>query len=150
MFDRGLMLTRKLLNHGFLVAQLMSLLRQIYSHYLDLLTVTEYLCHSMLCRNHYHVLSAFMTYHRICNTSITTYATSGAGTGYPLEHLTSCNVFSGVAQLLVFYIVLYRPLFVLLLLLLLLFFFLSAIVLSVLQNTPLASPIFFYNTVRKS
>ena len=35
------------------------------------------------------VLYSFMTYHRVCNWSNTTCATSGAGTAYPSEHLSS-------------------------------------------------------------
>ena len=68
-FDRGVMLTRKLLNHGFLLAMLKSSLRQFTVATMTRLTVTEYLCHKCplicsTCRNHFSVLSSFMTYHR--------------------------------------------------------------------------------------
>jgi hypothetical protein len=47
-------------------------------------------------RNNFPVLSSFMTYHRVCNYINTTDVTSGAGTAYPSEHLSSHPVFSGV------------------------------------------------------
>jgi len=53
-------------------------------------TVTEYLCQKWpricsVCRNHNSVLSSFMNYHRFCNKSNTTGATSGTATAYPSE-----------------------------------------------------------------
>jgi hypothetical protein len=45
---------------------------------MTVLTVTEYLCST--CRKNSHVLSSFMTYHRMSNTACTT---SGTGTAYP-------------------------------------------------------------------
>ena len=64
--DRGLLLTRKLLNQGFLLAKLKSSLRKLCGRHHDLVD-----------------LSSFMTYHRVCNQINTTGATSGAGTAYP-------------------------------------------------------------------
>ena len=58
--DRELLLTRKLLNQGFLVVE-------VY----------------LICRNHNPVYSTFMTYHRICNKSNTADTTCGTGTAYP-------------------------------------------------------------------
>ena len=51
------------------------------------LTVTECLCYKgpricSVCRNHYLVLSSFMNYHRVCNKSNTTGATSASRTTY--------------------------------------------------------------------
>ena len=40
--------------------------------------------HDTYCK-YFHVLSSFMTYHPVCNQSITTGATSGAGTAYPFR-----------------------------------------------------------------
>jgi hypothetical protein len=67
--DRGLLLTRKLLNQEFLLVKLKSSLRKFY---LTWLTAMEYLCHKWprmcsTCRKHFPVLSSFMTYHRVCN-----------------------------------------------------------------------------------
>jgi hypothetical protein len=61
-----LLLTRKLLDHGFLVVKLQPSLRMVHGRHHDL--VTEYLCHkwpriSSICRIHYPVLSSFMSYH---------------------------------------------------------------------------------------
>ena len=68
--DRGLMLTRKLLNQGFLLVKLKSSLRKFYGRHW--LTVLEFLCHkwSRICstgRKHFPVHSSFTTYNRICN-----------------------------------------------------------------------------------
>ena len=70
--DRGLLLTRKLLNQGFLLVKLKSLLRKLYGPLMTWLTVMEYLCHKWpricsTCRKHFPVFSSFTTYHRICN-----------------------------------------------------------------------------------
>ena len=43
--DRGVLLTRKLLNHGLIFAKLKSLLRVNYGHHLFWSTDTDYLCH---------------------------------------------------------------------------------------------------------
>jgi hypothetical protein len=58
--DRGLLLTRKPLNQGFLFEGFTVL---------TLFTVMEYLCHKgqRICRKLFPVLSSFMTYHRVCN-----------------------------------------------------------------------------------
>ena len=70
--DKGLLLTRKLLNQGFLLVKLKSLLRILYGPLMTWLTVMEYLCHKWpricsTCRKHFPVFSSFTTYHRICN-----------------------------------------------------------------------------------
>jgi hypothetical protein len=75
--DRGLLLTRKLLNHfeNFTVASM------------TWLTVMEYLCHKwprifFTCLKHFPVLSPFTTYYRVCNLINTTDASSGGGNAY--------------------------------------------------------------------
>ena len=70
--DGGLLLTRTLLNQGFLLVKLKSTLRKCYGRHHDWLTVMEYLCHKwrricFTCRKHFPVISSFMTYHRVCN-----------------------------------------------------------------------------------
>jgi hypothetical protein len=86
--DRGLLLTRKLQNQGFLLVKLKSSLRTFYGRTMTVLTVMECLCHKWpricsLCHKHFPVLSSFMTYNRVCNYIYTTSSTSGAGTVYP-------------------------------------------------------------------
>jgi len=81
--DRGLLLTRKVLNQVFLVVKVKSFLRRYYGR--GLVNCYEYLCHKgprmcSVCRNHKPVLSSFMIYYRVCNTSITTGATCREGT----------------------------------------------------------------------
>jgi hypothetical protein len=130
--DRGLLLTRKLLNHGFLLVKLKSSL--FTAAIVTWLTVMEYMCHKWpricsTCRKHFPVLSSFMTYRRVCSLINATGVTSGAGTAYPSgapEFIPdfqwgSCNsIFSFICMF-------YRSLFVLLyffyLLLCCLFFF---------------------------
>ena len=56
-FDRGLLLTRKLLNQWFLLVKLKSSLRRFYCRHHDL--VDRY--------GHFPVLSSFITFHWICN-----------------------------------------------------------------------------------
>jgi len=85
--DRGLLLTRKLLNQGFLLFKLKSLLRKFYGRHHDWLIVMEYLCHKWpricsTCSKQFPILSSFMTYHRVCNKINTTGVTSGAETAY--------------------------------------------------------------------
>ena len=104
---RLLLLTRKLLNHGFLLAKLKSSLRKSYGRHHDLLkryeismsqmttdmfitvatmtclSVTKYLCHKWpricsVCSNHNQVLSLYMNYHRVCSKINTTDATYGS------------------------------------------------------------------------
>ena len=63
--------------------------------------VMEYLCHKWpricsTCREHFPVLSSFMTYHRVCYYINTTGAISGAGTTYPSGAPEFIPVFSGV------------------------------------------------------
>ena len=91
--DRGLLLTRKLLNQGFLLVKLKSSLRKIYVTTMTWLTVMEYLCHKWpricsTCRKYFPVLSSFTTYYGFV-TRLTRRV--------PLvEHLSSLPVFSGV------------------------------------------------------
>jgi len=73
-------------------------LNTFYSHHYDFVNrytvyvsqVTTYIC--SVCRNHNTVLTLFMSYHRLCNKSNTTGATSGAGTNYT----SAASVFCGV------------------------------------------------------
>ena len=74
-FDRGLLLTRKLLNQGFLVVKWKSPLRKFCGHKWSLIC--------SVCRYHNLVLSSCMTYHRACSKSNTTVATCGAGLAKP-------------------------------------------------------------------
>jgi hypothetical protein len=67
---RELLLTRKLLNQGFLVVKLKSLLESFTVATMTWLTVTEYLCHKWPLiffggRNHNLVLFSFRTFHRL-------------------------------------------------------------------------------------
>ena len=71
--DRGLLLTRKLLNQGFLVVKLKSSLRKFYGHHNDLvnrqgISVSQMTTY-FLRLNHKPVLFSFMTHHRVCNTT---------------------------------------------------------------------------------
>ena len=86
--DTGLLLTRKLLNQGFLLIKLRSSLRKYLVATMTWLTVMEYLRHKWpricsTCCKHFPVLSSFMTYHQVCNQINTTGVTSGRGTAYP-------------------------------------------------------------------
>jgi hypothetical protein len=70
--DRGLLLTMKLLNQGFLLVKLKSSLRKLYGRHHDLLSLVEYMCHKWpricsTCRKHFPFLSSYMTYHRVYN-----------------------------------------------------------------------------------
>ena len=70
--DRGLLLTKKLLNQGFLIIKLKSSIRKFYRRHHDLVDGMEYPCHKWplicsTCRKHFPVHSSFMTYHRVCN-----------------------------------------------------------------------------------
>jgi hypothetical protein len=70
--DRRLLLTRKLLNQGFLLVKLKSSFRKFAVATMTWLTAMEYLCHKWpricsTCRKQFLVLSSFMTYHRVCN-----------------------------------------------------------------------------------
>ena len=141
--DRGLLLTMKLLNQGFILVRLKSSLFTVAI--VTWLTVMEYMCHKWpricsTCRKHFPVFSSFMTYHRVCSLINTTGVTSGAGTAYlsgaheftPGFQWGSCNsIFSFICMFR-------RSLFVLLycffLLLCCLFFFDIRILI-----TPLAS-----------
>jgi hypothetical protein len=95
------------------------------------LTVKEYLCLKLLqclCSNDNSTLSFRMTYHRICEKSNTTGATSEAGTAYHCESPGFDSGFCGfrVAQSLVFCVVFVDYCFF--------FLFRLAIALSVLQT----------------
>ena len=85
--DRGLLLTRKLLNQGFLLVKLKSSLRKIYGRHHDFVDRYGIYISQMTicstCHTHLPVLSSFMTYHRVSNKINMTGATSGAGTQYP-------------------------------------------------------------------
>jgi hypothetical protein len=85
--DRGLPLTRKLLNQVFLLVKLKSSLRNFTVASMTWLTVMEYLSHKWprICStcNNFPVLSSFTTYYRVCNYIYTTGVTSGAGSAYP-------------------------------------------------------------------
>ena len=100
------------------------------------LIAMEYLCHKWpricsTCRKHFQVLSSFMTYHRVCNS---TCVTNGAGTDYPSgapEFTSGYSIFSYMCMLcrslLVLFYFFFWPLCCL-------FFCLLAIVLSVLLS----------------
>ena len=67
--DRELLLTRKLLKPGFLLAKLRSSLRDFMIATMIWLTVMEYMCHQWsqicsTCRKYSPVYSSLMTYHR--------------------------------------------------------------------------------------
>ena len=82
--DRELLLTMQLLNQGFLLAKLMSSLRQFYGHHYDLVNhYGIYVSQMTTGMFHFLFLFSFMAYHRVCNRSNTTGATSGAGTAHP-------------------------------------------------------------------
>ena len=82
----GLLLTRKLLNQGFLIVIWKSSLQKFYDTTMTF-TVTEYMCHKLpwiysFYRNHYPVLSSWKTYHDVCNKGNMTGGASGAGAAY--------------------------------------------------------------------
>jgi hypothetical protein len=83
--DRVLLLTRNLLNQGFLVVKLKSL-RKLFCSHRDL--VNRYLYYKWpricsVCRNDNPVLSSFMIYQRACNKCKRTGVTNRAGHAYP-------------------------------------------------------------------
>jgi hypothetical protein len=70
--DRGLLLTRKLLNQGFPLVKLKSSLRKFTVATMTWLIAMDYLCHKWpricsTCRKHFPIVSQFTTYHRVCN-----------------------------------------------------------------------------------
>ena len=73
LLDRGLLLTRKLLNQGFLLVKLKSSLRKFYKW--------PRICST--CRKHFPVLSLIHDLSPALQLINTTGATSGAGTAYP-------------------------------------------------------------------
>jgi hypothetical protein len=70
--DRGLLLTRKLLNQGLLLVSWNYHFESFTVAIMTRLIAMEYLRHKWpricsTCRKHFPVLSSFMTYHRVCN-----------------------------------------------------------------------------------
>ena len=96
--NRGLLLTRKILNQGFLLVMLKS---SFYGCHHDLfdcygISVSQMTTICSTCRKHFPVLSSFTTYYRVCKYINTTGATSGAGTAYPSGASEFTPGFSGV------------------------------------------------------
>jgi hypothetical protein len=72
LLDRGLLLTRKLLNQEFLLVKLKSSLRKFYGRHHDLVDrygiyVSQMTTICFTCRKTFPVLSSFIIYHRVCN-----------------------------------------------------------------------------------
>ena len=72
LFARWLLLTRTLLNKGFLIVKLKASLRKAYGHQNDLVyrygtSVSQISTDMSTCRKLCPVLSSFMTYHWMCN-----------------------------------------------------------------------------------
>jgi hypothetical protein len=70
--ERGFVLTRKLLNQGFLLVQLKSHFERLTVATMTCFTAMEYMCHNgrricSTCGKHFHFLFSFMTEHRFCN-----------------------------------------------------------------------------------
>jgi hypothetical protein len=70
--ERGFVLTRKLLNQGFLLVQLKSDFERLTVATMTCFTAMEYMCHNgrricSTCGKHFPVLSSFMTDYRVCN-----------------------------------------------------------------------------------
>ena len=85
---RELLLTRKLLDKGFLLVELKSQLQKCYGRHHDLIdccriSVSQMTTNIFHCRKHFSFLSSFMTYYWACNQVNTMGVTSGAGTAYP-------------------------------------------------------------------
>ena len=85
--DRGLLITRKLLNQGFLLVKLKSSLRKFFGRHHDLvdrngISVSQMTTDCSTCRKHFPILSSLTTYYRVCNQINTTGAISGEGTTY--------------------------------------------------------------------
>ena len=130
---RWLLLTRKLLNQGFLLVKLKSSLRKFYIHHHDQVnrygtSVSQMTTIYSTWRKHVSVLSSYMAFHQVCNQSNTTGATSVVGTAHPSGAPEFTTVFSWVrvTQCLVLSVIFCRSLFVLQS-----FIFLLVIVLSV-------------------
>ena len=82
--DRGMLLTMKLLNQGFLLVKLKSSLRKTYGHHHDLVDRYGNSVSQMITDiSHFPVISSLMNYHRVCNQINTTGFTTGARTAYP-------------------------------------------------------------------
>jgi hypothetical protein len=68
LLDRGLLITKKLLNQGFLLLKLKSSLRRIYIRHHDFVDCYGISVSQMTTDMfHFPVHSTFMTYHRVCN-----------------------------------------------------------------------------------
>jgi hypothetical protein len=66
--DRGMLLTMKLLNQGFLLVKLKSSLRKTYGHHHDLVDRYGNSVPQMITDiSHFPVISSLMNYHRVCN-----------------------------------------------------------------------------------
>jgi hypothetical protein len=70
--ERGFVLTRKLLNQGFLLVQLKSHFESLAVATMTCFTAMEYMCHNgrricSTCGKHFPVLSSFMNEHRVSN-----------------------------------------------------------------------------------
>ena len=66
--DWGLLLSRKLLNQGFLLVKLKSSLRKFYGRHHDLVDHYGISGSQMTtCRKHFPAPSSLMTHHRVCN-----------------------------------------------------------------------------------
>ena len=92
--DRGLLLTRKLLNQEFILVKLKSSIQTFYGRHYDFverygISVSQMITICSTLRKHFPVIPSCMTYH-------TTSATSGAGTAYPSRAPQFTSVFSGV------------------------------------------------------
>ena len=97
-------ITRKVLNQGFLLVKLKSLLRKYFGRHYDLVNLNRYGIYvSQMTTNIFHlqqelpVLSSFMTYHRVSNQSNTTIAhefTPGVQWG------SCCSIFSFLCNVL--------------------------------------------------
>ena len=84
--DRGLLLT-KATEPRILMVKLKSSLRKFCGRHHDLVnrygtSVSQITTICSTCREHFPVISSFITYHRVCNQSNTTGATNGAGTAH--------------------------------------------------------------------
>jgi len=83
LFDRELLLTRKLLNQGFLLVKLKSPLRTFYGRHHDLVDCYG-ISLSQMTTDMFHLSLALPgPFLRVCNYINTSCATSGAGTAHP-------------------------------------------------------------------
>ena len=101
LFDRWLLLTRKILHQRFLVVKLKSSLQMLYGRHYDQVNryrpwVSQVTTVSSICRNHNSILSSFRTYHGGGKKSKPMVATSGEETATRSEHTSLTVVLSGV------------------------------------------------------